>query len=443
MAYHVTCLPPTTKVNELGVLCPDHAITHKLPDVDHSTSIQRTVEARIDRKLDKVSGHSRARRLISGLGGRGASANSFFPGLRGDRLIKAEQDYVDHLAKQGRATIAATAPAIETICGGLSFCLPVDIKTEVHSKPPNYTLLHGLRYDANNRPKKIPAVGEQCQCTDSCDSGCFNRMSLLECCGDGPNSNCRLGPSKCDNRALGKRQFVKCKPKRESGKGWGLVTEYDIPRGNLVQEYVGEVIDEKEKERRLIEWNREHPNDPNFYVMGLGSGWYVDARECANMSRFINHSCDPNCQVTTINVKGYKRNGIYALRDIKAGEFLSYDYHFDTKQADRFACRCGAQNCRGTMQGGGGVDGSKKPMNWKEAKAKYDSDVKLLVELNSKQVTSQVDALIPAAEQPTEFVSSGPPEKHRDSSFGLFLWRNAVCGADFVARNSRLESSGE
>jgi hypothetical protein len=230
---------------------------------------------------------------------------------------------------------------------------------------------------------------------------------------------------------------------RESGKGWGLVTESNIPKGALIQEYVGEVIDEEEKERRLIVWNEEHPNDPNFYVMGLGTGWYVDAREYANMSRFINHSCNPNCQVTTINVKGYNRNGIYALRDIVAGEFLSYDYNFDTKQADRFACRCGAANCRGTMQGGGGMDGSKKPASWKEAKARYDIDVKLLFDLNSKQVTSLVDALVPAAENPTELVSNGPSEKHQGSSFGLFLWRNVISGSDFIARNSRLESSRE
>ena len=445
MAYHVTCLPPTTKVNELGVLCPDHSLTHKLPDVDLSTSIQRKVEARIDRQLDKLNGQLRARRLISGLGGRGASANAFFPGLRGDRLIKAEQHYVDHVAKVGTGSKEEDEADIVSfatwaVCGGLPFCLPVDIRTEVHSKPPNYTLIHGLRYDPNNRPKKIASSGEQCQCTDACDDRCFNRMSLVECCGDGPNSNCSLGPSKCTNRALGQRQFVKCKPKRESGKGWGLVTESQIPKGKLVQEYVGVVIDEKEKEHRLNEWSREHPNDPNFYVMGLGTGWYLDAREYANMSRFINHSCDPNCQVITVNVKGSHRNGIYALRDIAAGEFLSYDYNFDTKHADRFACRCGAVNCRGTMQGARGMDGSKKPTTWKEAKARYDSDVKQLSELNNMQVVYQVDALVPAAEKPTDFVSNGPVEKHRGASRGLFLWRNAVCGSDFAARDSRLDS---
>jgi hypothetical protein len=215
-----------------------------------------------------------------------------------------------------------------------------------------------------------------------------------------------------------------------------------IPKGKLVQEYVGEVIDEAEKERRLMEWSKEHPNDPNFYIMGLGSGWYVDAREYANLSRFINHSCDPNCQVVTINVKGYKRNGIYATRDIQEGEFLCYDYHFDTKQGDKFLCRCGAKNCRGTMQGKGGSAESKKPLTWKDAKTRYDNDVKQLAQLQQMQVSSQVSALVPAAELPTEFVASGPPEKHKDSVIrnSIFLWRNAVRGADFGVRYARMQS---
>jgi hypothetical protein len=265
---------------------------------------------------------------------------------------------------------------------------------------------------------------------------------MIECYGDGgQTSNCQVGGDDCGNRPIGKRQFVKCKPKREGGKGWGLATLQDIPKGGLVLEYAGEIIGEAAKETRLVEWNKEHPNDPNFYVMALSGGWYIDAREYANMSRFINHSCDPSCKVVTINVKGYKRCGIFSQREIAAGEFLSYDYHFDTNQADRFSCRCGAKNCRGTMQGRHGATGeAKKPLNWKEAKGRYDMDKKFLDDMKGKEVISQVDAFIPAAEQPTEFVCAGPPDKHRDSAIRnrIFLWRNASGGADFGARNSRL-----
>lgn len=67
---------------------------------------------------------------------------------------------------------------------------------------------------------------------------------------------------------------------------------------DLVLEYVGEVIDKQTKDDRLSEWSKEHPNDPNFYIMELQPGWFIDARLLGNMSRFINHSCDPNCKLS-------------------------------------------------------------------------------------------------------------------------------------------------
>ena len=54
---------------------------------------------------------------------------------------------------------------------------------------------------------------------------------------------------------------------------------------------------------------RLHPNDPNFYLMELEHGFYIDARVKGNLSRFINHSCDPNCQLQRTNVAGDMRIG--------------------------------------------------------------------------------------------------------------------------------------
>ena len=67
-------------------------------------------------------------------------------------------------------------------------------------------------------------------------------------------------------------------------------------------EYIGEVINEKTKNTRLEEWTKEHPNDPNFYIMELQAGWFIDAREYGNLSRFINHGCDPNCKFLIVIV---------------------------------------------------------------------------------------------------------------------------------------------
>jgi hypothetical protein len=389
-----------------------------LPDLDISNSIQNAIEDKMDRKILKLQPKKRK---------HGASSfNPFFPGIRGDRLIEDETLLLEYLREKSE----------DGEENEVQFCLPCDLKDEVHAKPPTYKHIHSLRYDPENRPKKLAPNGESCQCVGRCMDDCMNRMLMMECHDEGKNSNCAVGGNDCGNRSLGKRQYAKCKPKREQGKGWGLVAMESVKKGELVQEYMGEVIDEAIKEFRLEEWTKEHPNDPNFYIMALPAGWYIDARHEANLSRFINHSCGPNCKLLTVNVKGYMRVGIYATRDISAGEVLNYDYHFDTKHGDKFVCRCGAKNCRGTMKGGRGQSDDKKQLNLKEAKARLELEKKFLDEVSSKQVVSQVDALVPVAEQPTETVSAGPQGRHRDTAVRnrIFLWRNASRGADFTSR---------
>jgi SET domain len=474
------------RFHELAVLCHEHAVSHKLPDLDLSSSIQVALEDRVDRTLLRLHGF-RKKSDRPGRGGNGfwnqrkTSANPFFPGLWGDRLDSSERQLVQFITASSAlqsgggarpeddaqdevdensvyaasASVAAVADPSDSLAmvldGTLPFCLPLDIKSEVYSKPPAYTHIQSLKYsaDKDHRPKRVKTAAkedqERCKCTGPrCGDDCFNRAIMAECVGP---ANCHLGTKDCGNRGLGKRQYVKCQPQRERGRGWGLVTLEAVPKGGLVHEYVGEVIDEREKTERLQVWNMEHPNDPNFYVMALSGGYYVDAREYANQSRFINHSCAPNCKVVSVNVRGHIRNGIYSIRDIQAGEFLSYDYHFDTKQGDRFVCRCGAPNCRGTMKGGGKHDKDdpslKRPSNWKEAKARYEADRIFLNELQGADVVSLVDFALPEAENPSEVVSAGPLAKHRELAMRnrIFLWRNVKLGSDFISRFSRLEAT--
>jgi hypothetical protein len=214
-----------------------------------------------------------------------------------------------------------------------------------------------------------------------------------------------------------------------------------------VQEYVGEVIHEKEKESRLSEWTEVRPNDHNFYVMSLCPDWYIDARILGNLARFINHSCDPNCVLLQINVGGYIRCAIFAKRDIRPGEFLSYDYNFDTR-SDRFVCRCGAVNCRGNMKGSTGKDASgpaaekSKAEAWEAAKAKYERDKKFLADHFEAEAYRclQVRNQVPDAEGPHELVSNGVQARYRGEVLRgrIFLWRNAVKGSDFASRLARL-----
>jgi len=448
-AYHASCIPPSCRFHELALLCHDHSSSHKLPELDMATSMQCRVEAEIDKKYEKMLStvtkgkKSRANDLNDD------SVNPFFPGLRGDGITAEERKLLDELDAQ-------MTSASEAYCVTLHFCLPCDFKEEVYAKPPHYKHIQSLRYHPSKKPKRKPATGESCECHKSgariCDDNCLNRMIMLECVGDKDKGNgeknsywnCDAGPN-CGNRQIGQRTFSKCKPKREQGKGWGLVSINGIKKGELVQEYMGEVIDEATKEKRLVEWSKEHPSDPNFYIMQLESGWYIDARLEANLSRFINHSCDPNCHLAQMNVNGFARVGVFALFDIAPGEFLSYDYQFDTKDGDKFVCRCGTVNCRGTMKGGKqkALEDSRKSSKeiWKEAKTKFDRDVKFLEEVERVEAErySQVDATVPGAEFPHELVASGPSQtRDAEGRVGLFLWRNAVIGADFASRSRRL-----
>ncbi len=88
-----------------------------------------------------------------------------------------------------------------------------------------------------------------------------------------------------------------------------------------------------------------------LYIMALDSDVYIDARKKGSIARYINHSCDPNCAVHRWKVKGVIRAGIFALRDIHAGEELSFDYQWKRKRGRApTKCYCGAKNCRGTLE---------------------------------------------------------------------------------------------
>jgi hypothetical protein len=134
-------------------------------------------------------------------------------------------------------------------------------------------------------------------------------------------------------------------------------------------EYVGEVIDYAEVHRRMNHQRVHSPNDKDFYIMELDNGMFVDGKFKGSTSRYINHSCDPNCELQRWVVKGYPRIGIFAIRDIADGEPLSYDYQFDTNEAETFKCYCGTDKCRGTMapkKKGKGLMVNGRPQNKEE-----------------------------------------------------------------------------
>jgi SET domain-containing protein len=132
--------------------------------------------------------------------------------------------------------------------------------------------------------------------------------------------------------------------------GRGVFALRRIPKDTRIIEYKGNLITEKEADRR---YSRIHENSPHTMLFSLDGGLVIDATRRGNSARWINHSCAPNCE---IEEEGH-RIFIEARRDIRLGDELTYDYNLQigekhTKAAKReHACFCGSRRCRGTMLG--------------------------------------------------------------------------------------------
>jgi SET domain-containing protein len=114
--------------------------------------------------------------------------------------------------------------------------------------------------------------------------------------------------------------------------GQGLFAAQDMRQGASIIQYIGEKISKAESHTRLAQGNA--------YIFELNERYEIDGKMLRNTARYINHSCDPNCLVE----KTTRAIWIIALRNIKAGEELSYNYGYDAK---KYVCTCGAKNCCG------------------------------------------------------------------------------------------------
>jgi uncharacterized protein len=117
---------------------------------------------------------------------------------------------------------------------------------------------------------------------------------------------------------------------------WGVYAAEPIPARRKVIEYTGERISRRETKKRA----ERQLN----YLFTLDKYWTIDGSVSGSGAQFINHSCEPNLVARII---GGHINYV-SLRDIRKGEELTVDYHFD-KDVEHVPCGCGALNCRGTI----------------------------------------------------------------------------------------------
>ncbi len=136
---------------------------------------------------------------------------------------------------------------------------------------------------------------------------------------------------------------------RRSGiHGRGVFALCAIAKGETVIEYVGEIITWEEAQSR----HPHDPNDPNHtFYFHVDAERVIDAKKGGNSSRWINHSCDGNCEADEVDGRVF----IKATRDIAPGEELHYDYgliieeRYTAKLKAQYPCWCGSQRCRGTL----------------------------------------------------------------------------------------------
>lgn len=143
------------------------------------------------------------------------------------------------------------------------------------------------------------------------NSECLNRLLLTEC----NPARCPAGML-CDNQQLQRRQYPRLDIIRTVGKGWGLISKDDLSAGMLVCEYVGELINNAEMRRRIKE--KEAEKDDVYYFLTLNNNLIIDAERKGSLARFMNHSCEPNCESQKWTVNGNTRVGLFAKADIPA-----------------------------------------------------------------------------------------------------------------------------
>ncbi|XP_038559371.1 histone-lysine N-methyltransferase NSD3 isoform X6 [Micropterus salmoides] len=233
-------------------------------------------------------------------------------------------------------------------------------------KPPPY------KFIKSNKPvgkvqvhvadlSEIPRCN--CRPTDehpcSLHSQCLNRMLQYEC----HPQVCPAGEG-CENQCFSKRLYAETEVIKTDGRGWGLRTNQALRKGDFVTEYVGEVIDSEECQQRI---KRAHENHvTNFYMLTLTKDRVIDAGPKGNSSRFMNHSCSPNCETQKWTVNGDVRIGLFALCDIEADTELTFNYNLHCVGNRRTSCHCGSDNCSGFL----GVQPTSAVVMEKEEKAR-------------------------------------------------------------------------
>ena len=130
----------------------------------------------------------------------------------------------------------------------------------------------------------------------------------------------------------------------------GLFAKVNIKKNRKIVEYIGSKKSKKEgfkiQEIQYQEWEKNKSKGMD-YIFELNKGFSIDGNTRNNVAKYINHSCEPNCEVKILK----NRIWIFSKRVIKKEDELTYNYGYDLEDFKKFRreCRCGAKKCIGYM----------------------------------------------------------------------------------------------
>lgn len=257
--------------------------------------------------------------------------------------------------------------------------------------PPYFDLIEENMYLTERKKSKShrDIKRMQCECpmlsreerskgVMACGEDCLNRLLMIEC-----SSRC-LNGAYCSNRRFQMKQHADFEVILTEDKGWGLRAAKDMTANTFVLEYCGEVLDHKEFKARVKEYARM--KNIHYYFMSLKNNEIIDATLKGNCSRFMNHSCEPNCETQKWTVNGQLRVGFFTTKAVTAGTELTFDYQFQRYGKEAQKCYCGAPSCRGFLGGENRVSvraaggKMKKDRNRKSALTTVDEELEVLLE---------------------------------------------------------------
>ncbi|XP_032241373.1 histone-lysine N-methyltransferase SETD2 isoform X2 [Nematostella vectensis] len=226
------------------------------------------------------------------------------------------------------------------------------ISSTEEDQPPYYENVMENIYLINRKKRINKEVRKMtCECYPEpdnpdfvgCGEDCLNRLLMIEC-----NHRCPCGDL-CTNRRFQEGCKIKVEVFKTEKKGWGVKTLEDLEQNQFVIEYCGEVMNYRDFQSRAQRYDRQKRR--HYYFMTLRADEIIDATLKGSISRFINHSCEPNCVTQKWTVNGLLRIGFFTLRTIKAGEELTFDYQLQRYGKIAQTCYCESPSCRGIIGG--------------------------------------------------------------------------------------------